>query len=65
MNIKNITREKEAKVYIPDLDKTVIGKVSEINLSANTNTKKYNIKIKIPNNDKSILKGIYGKVEMD
>ena len=64
-DIKNITPEKEAKVYISDLDKTVIGKVSEINLSADTNTKKYNIKIQIPNNDKSILKGMYGKVEME
>ena len=64
-DIKNITSGKEAKIYISDLDKTVVGKVSEINLAANTDTKKYNIKIQIPNNDNSILKGMYGKVEME
>lgn len=64
-DIKNITHDKEAKIYISDLNKTVIGKVSEINLAADTDTKKYNIKIQIPNDDKSILKGMYGKVEME
>ena len=64
-DIKNITPGKEAKVYISDLDKTIIGKVSEVNLSADINTKKYNIKIQVPNEDSSILKGMYGKVEME
>ncbi len=64
-DVNNISVGKEAKIYITDLNKTVLGKVSEVNLSADADTKKYEVKIEMPNSDKSILKGMYGKVEME
>ncbi|MEG0069667.1 MAG: efflux RND transporter periplasmic adaptor subunit [Cetobacterium sp.] len=64
-DIKNIFIGKEAKIYVPDLNETFIGTISEINLSADTDTKKYSVKIIIPNTNQTILKGMYGKVSIE
>ncbi|MGL4998489.1 MAG: efflux RND transporter periplasmic adaptor subunit [Fusobacteriaceae bacterium] len=64
-DVKNIYRGKEAKITVSALDKTVIGHVSEINLSADTDTKRFEVKISIPNEDNTLLKGMYGKVELE
>ena len=64
-DIKNITVGKEAKVYIPSLNETILGKVDNINLSANNDTKKYEIKIVIPNENSNLLKGMYSKIDLN
>ncbi|MGL4670613.1 efflux RND transporter periplasmic adaptor subunit [Cetobacterium sp.] len=63
-DIQNIYIGKKAKISTT-LNKTIIGYVSEINLSANADTKRFEVKISIPNEDKSLLKGVYGKVELE
>ncbi|WP_047384837.1 efflux RND transporter periplasmic adaptor subunit [Cetobacterium sp. ZWU0022] len=63
-DIGGIYKGKAAKVTVSATNKTVIGSVSEINLSANSDTKRFEVKIALPNEDKTLLKGMYGKVEM-
>ncbi|MGL5203391.1 efflux RND transporter periplasmic adaptor subunit [Cetobacterium sp.] len=63
-DIGGIYKGKEAKVTVSAANKTIIGSVSEINFSANTDTKRFEVKITLPNEDKALLKGMYGKVEM-
>lgn len=64
-DMKNIKIGKEAEVEIDELGEKRIGKVSEINYSANKDSKKYEVKLIIPNKDGSLIKGMYGKVEME
>lgn len=64
-DIKNIEVGKEANVFVPELNKTYIGKVSEINLSADSQTKKYDVKLLIDNTNGELIKGVYGKVTME
>ena len=44
-DIKTIEVGKKANIFVPELNKTYIGKVSEINLSADSQTKKYDVKL--------------------
>lgn len=63
-DIAGISKGKEAKVTVSAANKTVIGHISEINFSANSDTKRFEVKITLPNEDKTLLKGMYAKVEM-
>lgn len=64
-DIKNTKIGNEAVIYIDNLRKKVNGRVDSVNLSANSNTKKYDVKILIDNSSNEILKGMYGQVQMN
>ncbi|NME36756.1 MULTISPECIES: efflux RND transporter periplasmic adaptor subunit [Fusobacterium] len=64
-SVNNIKVGDEAQIYIEELNKEVVGKIESINLSANQDTKKYQVKITFNNEEKDILKGMYGKVKIN
>lgn len=64
-NIGNIKVGNSAEIFVEDIGKKIVGKVSSINFSADQDTKKYQIKITFPNDEKDILKGMYGKVKIN
>lgn len=64
-DMKNMSIGKEAEIEITELGEKRVGKVSEINYSADKDSKKYEVKLIIPNKDGSLIKGMYGKVEME
>lgn len=64
-SVNNIKVGNEAKIYIEEIDREVIGKIESINLAANKETKKYQVKIIFNNEKKDILKGMYGKVKIN
>lgn len=60
----------EVEVKVPDIDKTLPGKIVEINPIADSDTKKFMIKVSIDNKEKSVKDGMYsfitipaGKIE--
>ncbi|WP_291258577.1 efflux RND transporter periplasmic adaptor subunit [Fusobacterium sp.] len=52
----------EVQVEVPDIDKTLTGKIVEINPIAEYDTKKFMIKVAVDNKDKSIKDGMYSYV---
>lgn len=55
----------EVNVYVADLkDKEFKGKIEEINPIANSDTKKFPVKIVIENRDKELKSGMYSKVKI-
>ena len=53
-----------ADIYIQELDLKKVGKVDEINLSSDMDTKKYLVRILVNNEQREILKGMYAKVTL-
>ena len=53
-----------ATVTIEGNDKTYNGAIQTMDLSADTSSRVFNCKIKIDNGDKSLLPGIFGKVQL-
>jgi len=53
-----------ATVTIEGNDKTYNGTIQTMDLSADTSSRVFNCKIKIDNGDKSLLPGIFGKVQL-
>ena len=52
----------EVPIEVPAIDKTAVGKIVEINPIAESDTKKFLIKIAVDNKDKSIKDGMYSFV---
>ena len=63
-DISDISIGKETAVYIPDISRTVSGKVYEVNPSANPVTKKFTVKISLDNSDGILKKGMYSEVRL-
>ncbi|WP_294704076.1 efflux RND transporter periplasmic adaptor subunit [uncultured Fusobacterium sp.] len=63
-DIKNSKIGNEAQVYIEELGEIKVGKIEEINLSSNSNSKKYALRLLVDNKDNKILKGMYAKINL-
>lgn len=63
-DIKNSKVGNRAEVYIGELGKKTEGVISEINLSSDSNSKKYLLKLLVDNERQEILKGMYAKVNL-
>lgn len=68
--LNQIKLGEEVQVEVPDINKTLVGKIIEINPIAENDTKKFKIKVAINNNDKVVKDGMYsfitvpaGKIE--
>lgn len=55
----------KAKIYIEELGISREGVISEINLSSDSNSKKYSLRLLVDNGDNKILKGMYAKVNLE
>lgn len=55
----------KAKIYIDELGISRDGVISEINLSSDSNSKKYSLRLLVDNGDNKILKGMYAKVNLE
>lgn len=64
-DISNLPIGKEVQVAVPDLSQIIAGKVYEINPSANSQTKKFTIKIALENNKGTLKKGMYSKIKLE
>lgn len=53
-----------AEIYVEELGEKRIGIVTEINLSSDSNSKKYSLRLVVENKDGKILKGMYAKVNL-
>jgi multidrug efflux pump subunit AcrA (membrane-fusion protein) len=62
--INSVKMGQEATVTIDGSDRTYSGTVQNIDLSADTTSRVFNVKVKIDNSDKSLLPGIFAKVEL-
>lgn len=49
----------EVQIQVPDIDKTLTGKIVEINPIAENDTKKFKIKVAVDNKDKAVKDGMY------
>lgn len=54
----------KAEVYIEELGEKREGIISEINLSSDSDSKKYSLRLLVENKDNKILKGMYAKVNL-
>lgn len=54
----------KAEIYVDELGEKREGVVSEINLSSDSSSKKYSLKLLVDNGDRKILKGMYAKVNL-
>lgn len=54
----------KAEVYIEELGEKKEGIISEINLSSDSDSKKYSLRLLVENKDNKILKGMYAKVNL-
>ena len=63
--VEKIKIGTEAKIKIDELDKELTGSVYEISASADTSTRQFIVKVKIPNPAKEIKSGMYGTVSID
>ena len=52
----------EVQVQVPAIDKTLTGKIVEINPIAENDTKKFKIKVAVDNKDKVVKDGMYSFV---
>lgn len=64
-DIKYSKLGNKAKVYIEELGISREGVISEINLSSDSNSKKYSLRLLVDNEDNKILKGMYAKVNLE
>ena len=55
----------KAKIYIEELGISREGVISAINLSSDSNSKKYSLRLLVDNGDNKILKGMYAKVNLE
>lgn len=55
----------KAEIYIDELGISREGVISEINLSSDSNSKKYSLRLLVDNGDNKILKGMYAKVNLE
>ena len=60
-DIKYSKLGNKAKIYIEELGISRDGVISEINLSSDSNSKKYSLRLLVDNGDNKILKGMYAK----
>jgi RND family efflux transporter MFP subunit len=63
--ISGVKIGQTATVTFDGSDKSYTGTLQNIDLSADTTSRVFNCKVKIDNSDKSLLPGIYSKVELD
>ena len=63
--ISKIKVGTDAKIKIDELNKEVSGKVYEISGTADTKTRQFIVKIRIPNPEKEIKSGMYGTASID
>ncbi len=63
-DIKYSKLGNEAEIYVEELGEKRIGKVTEINLSSDSNSKKYSLRLVVDNMDNEILKGMYAKINL-
>ena len=64
--INKITVGTEAKIKIDELNnREVTGTVYEVSASANSSTRQFTVKVRIPNPDKEIKSGMYGTVNIN
>lgn len=64
-DIKYSKLGNKAKIYIEELGISREGVISEINLSSDSNSKKYSLRLLVDNGDNKILKGMYAKVNLE
>lgn len=62
--INDVKTGEKATITIDGNDENYNGAVENIDLSADTSTRVFNCKIKIDNEDKSLLPGVYGNVNL-
>lgn len=62
--ISSLKIGQAATVTVDGIDKTYDGVIQNMDLSADTSSRVFNCKIKIDNGDKSLLPGIFGKVQL-
>ncbi|AQS04151.1 efflux RND transporter periplasmic adaptor subunit [Clostridium beijerinckii] len=62
--ISSIKIGQAATITFDGSDRTYDGTVQNINLSADTTARVFNVKVQIDNSDKSLLPGVYAKVEL-
>lgn len=60
--INNINKNLKANILFEGVDKNYVGKIYEINPSANSENNKYSIKLQIDNKDSLIKKGMYADI---
>lgn len=53
-----------AEVIVDELREKMTGTITEVNLSSNSNSKKYAVKLSVDNKDSRLLKGLYAKVKL-
>lgn len=54
----------KAEIFVDELGEKLEGTITEINLSSDSNTKKYSVKINVKNENQRLLKGLYAKVKL-
>lgn len=54
----------KAEVLVEELGEKLEGTITEINLSSDSNTKKYSVKLSVKNENQRLLKGLYAKVKL-
>lgn len=62
--ISSIKTGQAATITVDGKDSTYEGTIQNIDLSADTTSRVFDVKVKIDNSDKSLLPGIYAKVEL-
>jgi RND family efflux transporter MFP subunit len=63
--VSKISIGSTAKIKIDEIQKEVEGKVTEISGAADTGTRQFIVKIRIPNQNKELKKGMYGTVSIN
>ncbi len=63
--ISSVKIGQTAKVTLDGSDKTYSGTVQTMDLSADATSRVFNCKVKLDNGDKSLLPGVYAKVQLD
>lgn len=54
----------KAEIFVDELGEKLEGTITELNLSSDSNTKKYSVKINVKNENQRLLKGLYAKVKL-
>lgn len=63
-DLENSKIGDKADILVEEIGKNLTGTISEINLSSNSNTKKYSVKLTVENSENNLLKGLYAKVKL-
>ena len=56
---------RKAEVIVGELQEKLTGTITEVNLSSNSNSKKYSVKLIVDNENNKLLKGLYAKVKLN